>query len=71
MNHDNKVRMIETIWNLEFRCKQLRYKLEMRHITDNENNILLDIENKIKQVQVQLHSTLPNDPEYIFKTSLN
>ena len=71
LDHNKKMKVIETMWNLEFKYKKLRLKLEDRGITKNENNLLVNIESDIKEIQISLHDSLPNEPNYIFKSVLN
>ena len=53
-----KMEMIEIVWNLDNKVKQLRLQIEVRGITA-EKDILQEIEQEIKEVQLCLQEFLP------------
>ena len=61
LNHIQKMEIIERIWSLDTKIKQLRSQIEIRGIK-MEDTILRDIEQKIKEVQFCLHESLPEKP---------
>ena len=72
LNHNQKIEVFELVWIMDTKVKQLRFKLETIRITTYEDNLLKEVENKIKEVQLYLHNSLPEKPKgYVFTTLLN
>jgi len=68
IKHNQKMEMIERVWSLDNKVKQLRSQIEVRGITVEENTILWEIEQGIKEVQLCLHESLPKKPNgYIWE----
>lgn len=62
-----KMEMIEVVWDLDTKVKQLRSQIEIRGTTE-EKDILREIEKQIKEVQLCLQESLPEKPvEYIWE----
>ena len=72
LNHNQKMEVFELVWEMDTKVKQLRFKLETIKITTYEDNLLKEVENKIKEVQLYLHNSLSEKPKgYVFTTLLN
>lgn len=56
-----KTEMVEIVWNLDSKVKQLKLQMEVRGTTA-EKDILQEIEEKIKEVQACLLRSLPKKP---------
>jgi len=61
LNHNQKMEMIERVWSLDTKVKQLRLQIEVRGITEEET-ILREIEQELKEVQLCLQESLPEKP---------
>lgn len=60
-------KMVEIMWNLENKVKQLRQRIEVRGTTA-EKDILREIEEQIKEVQSCLLRSIPEKPaNYIWE----
>lgn len=63
-----KMKIIEIIWDLDYKVKQLRQQIEVRGITAKENTILQEIEWEIKDLQLYLQESVPKKPpNYIWE----
>lgn len=62
-----KTEMVEIVWGLDNKVKQLRLQIEVRGITA-EKDILREIEQEIKEVQACLLRSIPEKPHnYIWE----
>jgi len=61
LDHNKKIGMIERVWNLDTKVKQIRLQIEVRGITA-EKDILQKIEQEIKDLQLCLQESLPKKP---------
>jgi len=63
-----KIKMIEIVWDLSNKVKQLRLQMEVHGITAKEDITLREIEEQIKEVQSCLLKSIPEKPHnYIWE----